>query len=307
MLPVIAALVGFTVAGVILRQLGVLRSDAAHRLNRVALSVTLPAGIFRSLHTFGIAPSALRLPLITIVVSLLLCGLASALSRALSLSRDARAVFILAVVFANTAFMGFPFVSAVYGDEGLVQAVLVDQLGMEPLAFTLGAALAASAAPGTRISWWSELAALARFPPLIALVAGIAWHLVGLPAVPGPVSEALRWISMATVPLVMISLGLVLRVRALRTAWRQAALVVLLRLVVAPVLGWAFSELLFLHPLQTAVTTVELGMPAMMFGLMLALRYGLDAELSAAFITATLVFSFVTLPAWVALLPVAAR
>jgi predicted permease len=147
-----------------------------------------------------------------------------------------------------------------------------------------------------------ELTKLLRFPPLLALAAAVIWRLAGLPAVPHGIDLLLRGISLVTVPLVMISLGLVLHAGAIRRAWRTAGLVSLFRLVMAPTLGWVLSQRVGLTGLQATVTTVELGMPAMMFSLMLAIQNGLDAELSAAFVTATLVGSVVSLPVWVFLL-----
>ena len=299
---VISVIVAFTLTGVAARRVGLLRPESAGQLNRLALGVTLPAGIFRSLHTFTLDRTAARPPLFAAGLVFLLTGLSWALARRLRLARPVAAVFVLAVIFSNTAFMGFPVVSALYGDPGLTQAVLLDQLGMEPLAFTLGAVIAAGAVEGASIPWADELWKLVRFPPLITLAAAITWRLLDFPHVPANVDTVLHWISAATVPIVMVSLGLVLRIDALRRAWRLATLVVVLRLVLSPLLAWGASRMLGSDPLQSTVTTLELGMPTMMFTLMLAIRYRLDVELSAALVTATLAGSMVTLPAWVAVL-----
>lgn len=302
LLPVIAIILGLTIVGALLRRLGILSPTRAMGLNRIALNVTLPASIFRTLHAFPIARSALVPPLLTALITLALCGVAFGLAKVARLPGSTTALFVLTVVFSNTAFMGFPVVQTVYGDAGLAQAVLIDQLGMEPLAFTLGAVIAANAVEGARIPWRQELTKLARFPPLVTLAVALAWRLLGGPHVPPLVDTALRWLGAATVPIVMVALGLVLRFRALQRTWRLALVIAGLRLVVAPFLGWGASSFAGLAPLQIAVTTVELGMPAMMFTFMLALRYELDAELSAGFITATLLGSAVSLPIWVAVL-----
>ena len=167
----------------------------------------------------------------------------------------------------------------------------------------LESALAMSATAGREVPWRQELLALLRFPPLVALLAAILWRLAGLPHVPPMVDAALGLVSALTVPIVMISLGLVVRLGAMGRGWRLALLVAGLRLVVSPLLALGFCRAFGMAPLSTAVTTVELGMPTMMFTLMLAIRCGLDVDLSAAFVTTTLLGSLVTLPAWVHLLP----
>lgn len=302
MLNVIGIMLGFTVVGLLLRRFGLVRPERAATLNRLALSVTLPAGIFRSLHAFPMDRSALGPPLVSDLVSFLFIGVGWGVARLLKLSRGHTVVFILSIVFSNTAFMGFPFIAAVYGQTGLPHAVLVDQLGMEPLVFTLGSAMAIGATAGRVVPWRQELLALLRFPPLLTLAAAITWRLVGLPHVPPLVDSALGLLSNATVPIVMISLGLVVRLGAMGRGWKLALGVASLRLVLAPLTAWGLCHAFGLTPLQTAVTTVELGMPTMMFTLMLALRYGLDVELSAAFVTTTLIGSIATLPVWVHLL-----
>jgi predicted permease len=132
--------------------------------------------------------------------------------------------------------------------------------------------------------------------------AGLAWSALHLPEWPAWLEDVLRFVSRATVPIVMISLGLVVRLGSLRGALRPAVLVLLLRLVAAPLLALGTARITGLSALPTKVLTLEFGMPTMMFTLVLALRYGLDAELAAAFISVTLAGALVTLPAWLAAL-----
>jgi predicted permease len=300
----LAVMAGLAGLGVLLRRLGWVRPGAAPKLNTVALYVTVPAGVFLALHVFPIDRSVLGAPALAALLTLVLWAIAELAGRAVGLAPGPRAVFVLAVVFGNTAFIGFPVVAALWGDAGLSHAVLIDQVGAEPLAYTVGAVVAAAGAAGAREKprWGRELASLLVFPPLVALVAGLVWSGLHLPELPSWLEDVLRWISRATVPIVMISLGLVVRVGSLRAALRPAALVMLLRLVAAPLLALGSARMAGLSELPTKVLTLEFGMPTMMFTLVLALRYGLDAELAAAFISVTLAGALVTLPAWLAAL-----
>jgi predicted permease len=301
-LGVIALMGGFALAGIVLRWLGWVRPEVSTKLNAIALNLTLPAGIFLTLHTFAISRDALIPPAIFAVLTLVWWGLATMVARRLRLMPASSAVFVLTVVFSNTAFIGFPVVEAVYGATGKAHAVLIDQMGGEPLAFTLGAFLAARGAhESLAIPWRAELRRLLTFPPLLALVAAILWKLVGLPPLPGSFATILKGLSALTVPLVMVALGLVVRAGSLRQSLRLAVIVSVLRLIVAPLSAWAACHALHVPADETRVAILEAGMPVMMFTLVLALRYKLDAELCAALITASLIGSVVTLPIWVLL------
>jgi predicted permease len=300
----VMALMGvFTLVGVFLRTMGWVKPTVSAKLNAIALNVTLPAGIFLALHRFTISRHSLLAPGIYALLSLAWWGLAAIVGRKLRLSPSRQAVFILTAVFTNTAFIGYPVTEAVLGEAGKARAVLIDQIAGEPLAFTLGAFIAARGAhESLRVPWHEELRRLLLFPPLLALAFAVIWQLVGWPPVPSPVGTVLSVLSTSTVPIVMVALGLIVRAGSLRESVRQATVLSVLRLFIAPLSAWAVTRALKLPAEEITVTTLEAGMPSMMFTLILTLRYGLDAEFCAALITATLLGSLIALPAWVAAL-----
>lgn len=305
-LRILAFMAGLTLVGLVLRRRGLLSPAHAAKLNGAALYVTLPASIVLSLHDFPVDARSLGGPAILFVLTFVLWLIADRCARHFHAAPSQRAVFVIATVLGNTAFIGYPVVHAVFGDRGLAQAVLIDQLGMEALAFTLGAVLAARGSPDAQsISWSKEFAGLLRFPPLVALACGLAWSIADLPPFPEPLRKTLGFVGSLTAPLVMLALGLVLRAGAIREAWRSALAVAGLRLVLSPLLAWGAAVLLGLESWQTGVTVLEAGMPAMMFSLVLALRYRLDVELAAAVVSVTMVGAAITLPAWVLVLRLA--
>lgn len=295
---VFALMVSLGLLGLGLRRLGWLDARAAPHLNRVALYVTLPVGVFLALYQYPLHADALAPPAILALLTFVLWGASTVLARALLPSAPERAAFVLAAVFGNTAFLGYPVASAAYGQEGLAVAVLVDQLGCEPLSFTLGAFIAATGASQGKVSWGRELLTLAKMPLLWALVAGVAWQAAGGPALPDSVESAGRVVAGSTVVLVMVSLGLVLRAGSLVRAWRAVMASAALRLVFAPAFALGASAVVGLGALERQVLVTQAGMPTMMFTLVLALRYGLDAELMAAFITGSMLGALVTVPMW---------
>lgn len=295
-LGVMAALTG---VGVLLRR--VLTARHATLLNEVALRVTLPVGIFLAVHQFRIDRAALLAPGVFFVLTLAGWGLAELVARPLRLDGRAKATFVLSAVFGNIIYVGYPVAVALYGEEGLAQAVLVDQIGLQPLSFTLGPLIAArGSASGAAFSLREQLLGLLRFPPLVAFVVGLVWNLAGAPVLGEGLQLVFRGVGILTVPLVMVAFGLVLRLGALRAVWQEAVLVGLLRLVLIPVIGLGLASVVGLEGWRTAIVVLQAGTPTMMFTLVLATRYGLDVERSAGFITASMVASAVTLSFWAA-------
>lgn len=299
-LKILLVMAALTLVGVALRR----KFTAVHatKLNNLALHVTLPAAIFLSVHQFNIGSEALLAPGLFFALTLVVWMLSEGVGRALHLDAKARATFVLSAVFGNIIYIGYPMAMALHGHEGLAQAVLVDQIGLEPLAFTLGPLVAArGGAPGT-FSWRTQLLGLLRFPPLVAFAAGLVWNQAGLAPLPELGLTVLRFLGLATVPLVMVAFGLILRMGALTHVFKEAFFVSLLRLVVAPALAMALSFAVGLESWRASVVTLQMATPTMMFTLVLATRYGLDVERSAGFITATMIASAFTLPVWAALL-----
>lgn len=300
-LEVIGVMAALTLVGWLLRRRFGLGGAAARRINDWVLNATLPVAIFTAMHAAPVDAGSLWAPLLTSVATVLVLVAAEGLGRVLRLERKARATFALAATFGNTGFIGYPVVVALFGEAWLPQAVLIDQIGPGAMAVTLGAYVAANASvsPQSRFAWREELRRVLLFPPLIALVVGATWRLLELPAAPRVLELPLQVFGAATVPLVMVAFGILLEAGALRSALGLAALVGLLRLVVSPVATLGLSAAAGLPPIPTAVATLQLAMPTMMFTLVLALRYELRPRLAAAFIFATMAASVVTLPLWV--------
>lgn len=289
-----------TFVGVALRR----KLSAVHatKLNELALRVTLPAAIFLAVHQFDLRSEALVAPALFFVLTVVVWGLAEAAGRALRLEAKARATFVLSAVFGNIIYIGYPVAMALHGQEGLSQAVLVDQVGLQPLAFTLGPIVAARGGATGSFSWRAQLLGLVKFPPLVAFAAGLLWNQSGLGVLPEAGLAALRLLGVATVPLVMVAFGLLLRWGALQNVWKEAFAVGLVRLAIAPALVLALASAVGLEGWRTSVVTLQMATPTMMFTLVLATRFGLDVERSAGFITATMIASALTLPVWAAVL-----
>jgi malate permease and related proteins len=298
MLEVLVFFVAMVAAGYVLRRTGLVRAEAAKDLNQAVFYLTLPPMIFLALHDAALAPAMLALPAVAWGLSFAAVGLGLLGARAIGLPADKAGAFVLALGFANTTFLGYPIIQGFYGTQHLTFAIFYDLLGATLAVNTVGVVVAA-AYGGGQADVKSIARRLAQFPPIWALILGLALHGVPLP----PLAEGLlRRLGELTTPLIMLALGLTLQFRHWRQDLGLVGLVATVRLAVLPAIALAVTRLLHLPvPYQQAVV-LQAAMPTMFYSLTLAMVFGLDATLVVNAIMVTTLLSFATLPLWHALL-----
>lgn len=276
--------------GALLRATGALKAGDARALNAVIVYVGLPAFVFRAVRGARIGPDAVAVVAVCWAV-LAITGLIVWLVVRVRRPRRTRAASLfLASCFGNTGYMGYPVTAAVLGSSALPLAVFWDVFGTVFALVLVGLPVAARAASGAhRVNVIRELM---TFPAVIALAAGLAARPLTLP---DPVSAGLDLLANMVTPLIMVSVGLSLAPRAVTRSVADVALVGVIRLGVAPALGFAIGDLV-LGGDALRVAALQAGMPTMMLALVVGERFGLDTEFIAAAIFVTTALSALTIP-----------
>lgn len=294
MLDVLLFFIVMVSAGYVLRRAGLMQPEAAKDLNNVVFYLTLPPLIFLALHGADLAVSMLVLPAIAWALSLFVLALAFGVAKLLKLPRHVAGAFILAVGFANTTFLGYPIIQGFYGTGHLTLAILYDLLGATMAVNTLGVLVASTTGEGTM-----SITAIARrllgFPPIWALVAGLALHGVVLP---GAIASLLKNLGSLTTPLIMLALGLSLQFRHWRAHLPLVGMVAVGRLVLLPIVALGVARLFGLPTAYEQAVVMQAAMPTMFYSLTLAMVFGLESTLVVNAIMVTTVLSFATLPLW---------
>lgn len=112
----------------------------------------------------------------------------------------------------------------------------------------------------------------------------------------GPITDALRLLGGAAMPVALMCVGAGLDFNALRGAGAKVAAAAALRLILAPILVWSACTLLGVEPLPMAVAVGIASTPTAAAAYTFAREMGGDARLMAAIITATTILSFITMP-----------
>ena len=290
-----ALILAMLALGMAFARLKVLPANAAETLNLVVLYVCLPAAILiyvPRLHVDASLAGLIATPWLLAVATVVLVMLATRLFR---FRRDETAVLLLCVALGNTSFIGYPMVRALLGEHALPYAVVYDQFGTFVLLSTFGLYVLAKYGGDAPPTARQILLRIVKFPPVWALVAGLA---VMPEQPPAWIAAALQKLADALLPLVMLAVGLSTQLKLPRDEVKPLATGLLLKLLVMPALALPLALLFGMRGEMLQVNVLESAMPTMITAGALAIAHNLAPRLAAALVGYGILLSLATLPGW---------
>ena len=208
------------------------------------------------------------------------------------------ALFGLSCVFGNTVMMGIPIILAAYGAPGLPPLLAI--LALQSLALLGTATVVVEFGLNAHAPWrrllLASLQGIGRNPVVLAVIAAFVWTTLGLP-VPGAMRATLDLLGAAAPPLALFCLGGSLVGLSAAAAWRETAVIAVLKLIAQPLLVFAIARLLGLTQAETAVAVTVAALPTGANAFILARRYGTGADRSGGAVVLTTALSVLTLAA----------
>lgn len=277
--------------GALLTKLGLISDKGASSMTNVVLYAVTPCVIVNAFQR-DYQPELLGGLLITLLCAfLIMLGsvlLAELLYRKKDISRAA--VLKFTVVFSNCGFMALPLQQAVLGKDGVFYG-------------------AAYIAMFNIFMWTYGLITMSRKknlkeafkaivnPGIIGTVIGLLLFIfsIRLPAVLGtPVS----YLAALNTPIPMLVIGYHLMHADLRRVLRSADayFAMALRLILIPLAALGVMVLAHVDGTVMVAVTIAVSAPVAAFTTMMAAKYGRDTELSAGIVSASALFSLITMP-----------
>ncbi len=273
-----AMLVTCLLVGLLLRRSGRLPDNAHMVLNAIILHVSLPAVTLRYLHDFRFdSADALWPVLMPWVLFVIGAALFYGVGRYIRLPAASVGALTLVGGLGNTSFVGLPMIEALHGSDGMGLGLLIDQLGSYLALSTLGILATAIYAAEGQASPREMARRVLTFPPFIAMVLALALIPVPFPAV---LDQMLERIGDTLAPLALLSVGMQLRLEAVREHLRPLCLGLGYKLLMCPAmvvgllwLGGAESRMV------SRVTVIEAAMPPMIGAAVVASQANLAPRL----------------------------
>lgn len=296
-LVVVAQIVGLIVVGALLKLAQILRSEHAALLNSLVMNLTLPATVFLSVRRIRGAEfhELLKVVLVAYLV-IAACGLLAYLvTRLLRMERRTAGAFLITSMFGSTAFLGYPLVRGLFGQDSIefTGAVFYSELGTLIPILTVAVVIASRYGEGERFSWRNLLAVL-KSGPFVALLIGLLFY---ADEIPDALQGMLQLLQTATVPLIMLSLGITLRWGDFFGRHFRAVLALsVIKLLIAPLLAVGICAVLGLEGGLRSVAILMSALPALMLCLSYANQYKLDIEFASSALFASFFLAAISLP-----------
>lgn len=276
----------------------------ARTLNRVSLFALSPCLLFVTLLRTEISGgAAVRLAVLMLLVVITVCICAYAVARLLRLNAAQRSGFMLAAAFMNSGNYGLPVTRFAFGEVGFQYAV-VGYLTQAFLSQTL-AVFVASVGGGDRRAAFAQVL---RMPMLYAAGLAVVLRFLGVPLdestgfVAVGLFRGLRLLADATLPFLLLILGMQLRRRRPLGAWGPLGTAMALRLVASIPIAFGVGYVLGLSDLALRVGIVQGAMPTAVNTTILALEYDAWPHFVRKVVVATTLGSLVTLTVLIVLL-----
>ncbi len=266
-------------------------------LNRVSLYGLSPCLLFVTLLRTEInGAEALRLSLLMLLVVISMCACAYLVAHAMRLSDRQRSGFMLASTFMNSGNYGLPATRFAFGDVGFQYAV-VGYLVQAFLSQTLAVYVASSGGGNRR----AALTQVLRMPMLYAAVLALVLRLLGIRLdenngfLAVGLYRGLRLLADATLPFLLLILGMQLRRRKPLGSFGPLGTATTLRLVASVPIAFGVAYFLGLSDLALRVGVMQAAMPTAVNTTILALEFDTWPHFVSNVVVTTTIGSLLTL------------
>jgi predicted permease len=218
------------------------------------------------------------------------CGLIALLGGlALRLERRALMAVILVSMFANNGNFGLPLVSFAFGPAALAHSSIYF-ITSSILSNSVGVLIASLGHTDIK----RAILGLLKVPLIYALIAALIVIRFEL-TLPIPIERSVTLVAGATVPMMLVLLGLELQKAQWTRNLRGLTLGTSVRLLIGPVIGLFFTSLMGITGAAKQGSVLEASMPSAVMNTVLATEYNLDTSLVTGTILVTTLLSPLTL------------
>ena len=256
-------------------------------LSQITFYVLSPALVFTLLISSDIKGSqVLSMFAFAAAVVLLTAGVSFALARTFGLGSRRGAAFLLTTTFMNAGNYGLSLNQFTFGDFGLALASVYFVASLM-MTNSLGVYVASVGSGSAR----QALEGLAKVPAVYAIPLAMAIRALDF-ALPLPIIRPLELLSIATIPTMLLLLGMQIARAGLPPHRKLLSASVAIKLLVAPGIALLISPLFGLEGLARDVGILQSAMPTAVMTTIIAIEY--DAE--AAYVTGAVLITTLLSP-----------
>ncbi|MFC5590679.1 AEC family transporter [Sporosarcina soli] len=263
-------------------------------ISTAALYLMSPFLAFRTFYSNELTMDYFYIVLFSLILTIVLLLIVWLTSLAMKATRPERSAMILGGVFMNSGNYGAPVVLFAFGAVGFDYAVIM--MVLQSLLMNTVGIFFASLGGEEKATWRESFQRVIRMPLIYAAFLGLALQLLHV-HVPNTLMEGISLVADASIPTVMLVLGMQLAVIAKkRVAYRYVTAVSVIRMALSPLLAVAIVYFMPINDLLKAVIILQSSMPAAANTTMFALQFGTEPDLVSFTTFVTTLISILTIP-----------
>ncbi|MFV8830327.1 AEC family transporter [Alkalihalobacterium sp. APHAB7] len=259
-------------------------------VSEVAIYIMTPCLVFRTFYTAELDLQYFYMVIFSVLLLFSLILINKVYSFLMKYPQSTEGGLILSTAFMNSGNYGAPIILFAYGEAGFDYSVTFLVLQAIVMNF-FGVYYAARGNEGIKIAMKAVFLMPATYAVIIALLA----KALNVP-VPNNLMATVHIIAEATVPTVMIILGMQLALIELGNfEWGKITYGTVVRLILSPLIAYAITLILPIDPLLTKVLIVSAAMPSAATIVMYAVQFDSEPKLVSSITLVTTLFSILTI------------
>ncbi len=280
--------------GYVFAKLNVINEDAIPYLNKFAMYISMPALVFINLATTTDASiiEVLNIAGLGVLYYVFIIGFVIIIPIILRVPKEDKGIYQYIIMFSNAGFMGYPLVMAVFGDDALFYAVLLN-LSFYLFAFTIGVLFIVKGSDQKISISYKQLFNM----PIVATLIGLIFLIFRIP-IHSVIADPISMLGNMTTPLTMVIIGLSLSTTNLINVFKDLRLygLVFFKQLVIPILLFLTFKAIGFDELLVTIFAVQFATPAATVTVMVCEEYNGNTQLASKGVFFTTIMSIITLP-----------
>lgn len=286
---VLAIIIGI---GFTLEKLKIINRDGSNLISNLIMKCTLPMTIISSMQqefSQELLRTSISLILLSIIIYVILIFIVKILDKTLKLPKDKFRTIQFLMIFGNVTFMGFPVISAIYGDLGIFYASCFNLI-YHILMFSYGLMIFDNGDGKFQLKKLFN-------PGLIATLIGFVFFSTSI-KLPYILFRPMQWVGDMTIPLALIVVGCSLARMKFKEIVNEKIIwgYAIERLLIFPVILLVVLKFFGVTDHLLVVPVVILATPAPLTSSVLAKLYGGNEEIANKSILLTNFLAIITVP-----------
>lgn len=306
-ISILVLLIGFIA---LLRYLNVLKKEDGALFAKLVTQITLPAVVFSVLsHSKALEWEYLLIAFYILCSEVLILFMAWLIGKRMNINSAQLGTLMIVSAFGSSALLGYALITQLFPSnvQAISEAVLISEFGVGVGLFTIGTMVAIhfGSTDSKKQSPLQSLMTFSKSPLFLSIIAGLSYSALNLPTqvpVIKEIFETIELISKANTFFIALTVGVLLEFKGVRSILSFVIVATILKLFVAPLLVWLPVSIMEMSRLQLKVAILEAAMPSAMLSVVLAKKYGCDAQLASKLVFITTVLSVITITFFVGVL-----